>query len=214
MRFFATVSATAALVGSALAQSALLINTPTALYSCQPYQLTWSGGQAPYYVRVLPGGSLTGTPIETLLSATSETSYTWNVNLASGTYITLTVSDSAGVTAGSAPVTVALGDTGCLSSSASSAASTQSSASSASSAVSSTASSASSSASSVSSSVSSAASSVASSASSVISSATSTTATGSTGSPSASATGGGNGAGSLKAGSALALVAGVVAALA
>ncbi|GAA5887229.1 hypothetical protein JCM6882_002456 [Rhodosporidiobolus microsporus] len=219
---FTSLAAAVAFIGSALAQSAPTINTPTALYECQPYLVTWSGGSAPYYIRVLPGGQLSGQTLTTIGDfPTSATSSSWTVNIAAGTSITLTITDSTGVTAASAPVTVGQGDSSCIGqSSPASGASSSFSASStvASSAVSSsasaTSSSVASSASSVSSSVSSAASSASSSASSVASSVSSAASSAASGSvaPSASPTGAAN---SVKAGSAFALAAaGLVVALA
>ncbi|BGP14239.1 hypothetical protein JCM10213_005870 [Rhodosporidiobolus nylandii] len=231
---FTTVAASLASVGAALAQSAPTINTPTALYQCQPYLVSWNGGTAPYRVRVLPGGQLSGTVLANLDDQpTSDTSYTWTVGLPEGTSITLTVTDSTGVTAASAPVTIGAGDDSCLaagsssasqasssfsaSSTAASSAVSSSSSAPASSSASSVSSSVSSRASSVSSSVSSQASTVSSAASSAVSSVSSavssrvSSATGSAPSATQSPT---SGAGAIKAGSALALVAGAVVAFA
>uniref|UniRef100_A0A0K3CQP1 Cell wall protein n=1 Tax=Rhodotorula toruloides TaxID=5286 RepID=A0A0K3CQP1_RHOTO len=97
MRITTTLAALVAAAGSALAQSSLLINTPTALFQCQPYLVTWGGGQAPYFVR-----------------PTSDTQYTWTVNIPAGTSITLTITDSTGATAATAPVTINQGASGCL----------------------------------------------------------------------------------------------------
>jgi hypothetical protein len=36
---------------------ALTINTPASIVECQPVQLSWSNGTAPYYLAVLPGVS-------------------------------------------------------------------------------------------------------------------------------------------------------------
>ncbi|KDE07321.1 hypothetical protein MVLG_02365 [Microbotryum lychnidis-dioicae p1A1 Lamole] len=97
------------LVSAALAQS-LLINTPTSLIECQPYAVTWSGGMAPYYVSVLPGGQLSATALTTLdEQPTTSTTYTWIVNIASGTTVTLKVLDSAGNSAFTAQVTIQAG---------------------------------------------------------------------------------------------------------
>ncbi|BGP54184.1 hypothetical protein JCM8202_001317 [Rhodotorula sphaerocarpa] len=110
MRAFATAAAFFAAVSTAVAQSNLIINTPTALYQCQPYLVTWGGGQGPYYVRVLPGGQLSASPIATLDSQpTSDNQFTWDVNIPAGTSITLTVTDSTGTTASTAPISVADG---------------------------------------------------------------------------------------------------------
>ncbi|KAK4703546.1 hypothetical protein P7C70_g2670, partial [Phenoliferia sp. Uapishka_3] len=75
----------AALVASA---SAITINSPTGLTTCEPSAITWSGGTAPYYVTILPGGEVSGTVLETLVSDSSATTYTWNVNIAGGSYVT------------------------------------------------------------------------------------------------------------------------------
>ncbi|GAA5973951.1 hypothetical protein JCM11641_001239 [Rhodosporidiobolus odoratus] len=100
---FSTAAAAASAVAFAGFASAQKIDTPTALYTCQPYQLAWSGGTAPYYVRVLVGGT-TSDVLETLLTSTTETSYTWNVDQPAGTSITLGLTDSTGATAYSAAV--------------------------------------------------------------------------------------------------------------
>ncbi|GAA5912510.1 hypothetical protein JCM5296_000400 [Sporobolomyces johnsonii] len=232
MRTVSTVFVTLAAAASAMAQATLQINTPTALYTCEPYLVSWSGGTAPYYVRVVPGGELAGTPLGYLDSQpTTDTSYTWTVNIAADTSITLTITDSTGSTQATAPVTIQAGSsTSCIGSSSSSAVASSSAASSsaasssaasssaapattASSSASSSASSVSSSASSVASSASSASSSVASSAASSASktSSVSTTATGSTGAAASQTSS--SGAGKVY-GSTLALIAGAVAAIA
>lgn len=103
-----TVSATAlAAAGLALAQSAFTVNTPTTLIQCQPAQLSWTGGQAPYYPRITKGGS----PADTLktFSTTSETSLTWNVDIPANTAVTFAVSDSTGASNASAQVTISQG---------------------------------------------------------------------------------------------------------
>ncbi|TNY20835.1 hypothetical protein DMC30DRAFT_416572 [Rhodotorula diobovata] len=231
MRTF-SVAAFLAAVGTALAQSqSLLINTPTVLYQCQPYLLTWGGGSAPYYVRVVPGGSLSGPVLATLdEQPTSDTSFTWTVNIAAGTEITLTLTDSTGAQAATAPVTIQPGDDSCLGVSSSSglassgsATNSQSAPSTTSIIESSTGSAASSSASSAASSISSAASSSASSVSSMASSMSSSmssasqTSQSTSGSNTASGTApsqtasGDSGAGRVAAGSALAFVAGALA---
>ncbi|KAG0659587.1 hypothetical protein C6P46_005078 [Rhodotorula mucilaginosa] len=107
-------SITAAVLALATAVSAQTINTPTALYTCEPYQIVWSGGAPPYYLRVLEGGT-TSNVIETLVSAQDVTSYTWNVNVAAGTSVTLGLTDSTGTSAYAAQVTVQEGSsTSCV----------------------------------------------------------------------------------------------------
>ncbi|KAK4047529.1 hypothetical protein OIV83_005316 [Microbotryomycetes sp. JL201] len=199
------VSLLAAVASVVSAQGQLIINTPTALIQCQPYAVTWSGGDSSqYFVSVLPGGQGSAAAIETLGDQpTTATTYTWVVNIAAGTSVTLRVIDAAGAQALTAPVTIqqssidtclgtsAGGSSG--SASASAPASSGSSAASAASSASSVVASASSAASSV-------ASSAASSASSVASSAT--TAITASSSAAASSAAGGNSMGMTASGSA------------
>lgn len=81
-------------LGAAFGQQ---INTPASLTVCQPAALSWTGGTAPYYLSVLPGGQASGTPLESF-GEQQGTSYTWTVNIASGTAITLALTDSTGKT--------------------------------------------------------------------------------------------------------------------
>ncbi|GAA5998668.1 uncharacterized protein JCM10292_007146 [Rhodotorula paludigena] len=219
MRFASSFAGLVAAAAFVAAQTPLFINTPSQLFQCQPVLLTWGGGEAPYYVRVVPGGQPTATPLATLQSAVDATTYSWRPALDVGTEITLLVSDNRGQSQGSAPVTIMAGDTSCLnqasSSSASSSASSTSASSSSSAAPSSSSTSASSTTSSSTTSSSSSSSTTTSSSSttsmspsSTSSQMTSTSASGTMGSAAASPT---SGAGSLKAGSALALVAGAFA---
>lgn len=62
-------SITAAVLALATAVSAQTINTPTALYTCEPYQIVWSGGAPPYYLRVLEGGTTSNVRRSTRLPA-------------------------------------------------------------------------------------------------------------------------------------------------
>lgn len=64
-----------------------------------------AGGQGPYYVRVLQGGT-TSDVIETLVAGQSQTSYTWDVNVAAGKSVTLSVTDATGQTAYTAQVSL------------------------------------------------------------------------------------------------------------
>ncbi|GAA5825073.1 hypothetical protein JCM10212_004426 [Sporobolomyces blumeae] len=101
-----------ALVAS-LAQ-AQQISTPTALFTCEPYQINWTGGTGPYYVRANQGGT-TSQVLETLVSNENVNSYTWNVDLAAGTSVTLALTDSTGASAYSDKVTVQAGSsTSCI----------------------------------------------------------------------------------------------------
>ncbi|KZT55234.1 hypothetical protein CALCODRAFT_518847 [Calocera cornea HHB12733] len=106
--------AVTALCGLSLAQSSLLVLTPAAVVTCQDTLLAWGGGQAPFYVSIIPGGQVSAQPIESF-PATSASNIDWLVNLAAGTSISIQVTDAAGWIAYSSPVTVQAGtSTSCL----------------------------------------------------------------------------------------------------
>ncbi|ORY34067.1 hypothetical protein BCR39DRAFT_463001 [Naematelia encephala] len=91
------------LVGTAV--HGLTVSSPASLTQCQPAALSWSDGTAPYYVDILPGGQPSATALENL-GEQSGTSYTWTVNIAAGTSITVRVTDSTGVINYSSAVTI------------------------------------------------------------------------------------------------------------
>ncbi|KAG1821719.1 uncharacterized protein BJ212DRAFT_1264797 [Suillus subaureus] len=95
-------------VAGTLAQ--FTINTPANVVECQPTLLAWSGGTGEFFEHavfrpILPGASPDGTALENL-GQQNGTSVTWVCNIASGTSIGLTLRDSTGATAQSAPFTV------------------------------------------------------------------------------------------------------------
>ncbi|KAI5453406.1 hypothetical protein NCC49_005885 [Naganishia albida] len=153
-------------VALAVAATAVLgqqVNTPASLTVCQPTLLSWTGGQAPYFLSIIPGGQASAAALKDFGSQ-SDNQETWNVDLPAGTSITVKLTDSTGNTVYSSPVTIGEGSsTSCLNAAASGSGSSSAAATGASSAVSSAMSSASSAASSGVSSASSAASSAASS---------------------------------------------------
>ncbi|ESK85806.1 secreted protein [Moniliophthora roreri MCA 2997] len=114
MKFFATVSF-AALVAAVQAQ--VTINTPANLVECQPTLLTWTGGQAPYflsYVLVNVAQRDHGPAIEQFPEQIG-TSLTWVVDFPAGTSVGLLLRDSKGATSQSAAVTIQPGSsTDCL----------------------------------------------------------------------------------------------------
>ena len=57
--------------------------------------LTFGGGQAPYFITVLPGGQPSATPLYSF-PQTSQTSLSWTVNVPAGTSISLAIKDSTG----------------------------------------------------------------------------------------------------------------------
>ncbi|KAM0755270.1 hypothetical protein T439DRAFT_284165, partial [Meredithblackwellia eburnea MCA 4105] len=87
------------------------VNTPAAVVQCQPVAITYSGGTAPYFLSVIPGGQAGATPLVSFPSSATTTagSYTWTVNIASGTSITFQIRDNTGTLAYSAPVTIQAG---------------------------------------------------------------------------------------------------------
>lgn len=84
----------AAAIAAAAAQQ-LTVNTPTSVVHCLPVQLTWSGGQPPYYVSLLPGGQPTASPIADLGQQTG-TSLSWKATIPANTPVTVQIRDSTG----------------------------------------------------------------------------------------------------------------------
>ncbi|KAK6910152.1 hypothetical protein I203_104183 [Kwoniella mangroviensis CBS 8507] len=110
----------------ALATSALgadlTISTPASLIQCQPALLSWTGGTAPYYLAVIPGGEPSAAALQDL-GEQQGNSLTWTVSIASGTSITLKVTDSTGVVNYNQAVTVQAGSSNsCLTAAATSSA--------------------------------------------------------------------------------------------
>ncbi|KAK0235888.1 hypothetical protein EDD85DRAFT_1009501 [Armillaria nabsnona] len=113
-----SVSAVFALVGSALAQGDLTINTPSGLTQCLPTLLSWTGGTGPYFLTVTAGTDPNGNPIADLGEQTG-TSFTWDVTFPQGTGLVFNIRDQTGAVKQTAPVTVQTGgSTDCTSSTA------------------------------------------------------------------------------------------------
>ncbi|KAF8206419.1 hypothetical protein K438DRAFT_2014135 [Mycena galopus ATCC 62051] len=108
----------AALAIGAAAQ-ALTINTPTiggttpGTAECQPLLITWSGGTGPYIIVVNTSPAGTTPVIE--FDGQSGTQVSWTaVNVTENTQLLLTIKDSTGATASSAPFPVTAGSDSCL----------------------------------------------------------------------------------------------------
>jgi len=86
----------------------LTINTPSSAVECEPLLLMWAGGTPPYFVSVFPGNQA-GAAALLNFPQTSATSLSWTVNQPAQTALDLTVRDSTGATAQSAPFTVTAG---------------------------------------------------------------------------------------------------------
>ncbi|CCM04303.1 uncharacterized protein FIBRA_06474 [Fibroporia radiculosa] len=88
---------------------ALTVNTiTTGVTECQPVLFTWSGGEAPYYLSLVPGKSTSSTPLRNF-GEQQGTSYTWDVDAANGTQFTTVLKDSTGAIAFSDEQTVQSG---------------------------------------------------------------------------------------------------------
>jgi hypothetical protein len=109
---FAIISA-ALFVAGVSAQ--LTVNTPVNVVSCTALQITFSGGTPPYILSVHPGATPNDPALATFSNVTGSP-FSWTaVNFASGTSLDLTIRDSTGATAQSAPFTVQSGgSTTCL----------------------------------------------------------------------------------------------------
>ncbi|KAI0036131.1 hypothetical protein K488DRAFT_82397 [Vararia minispora EC-137] len=98
MKFvFSAATVTAFVAG--VAASNITINTPTGTNSaiqCQAYQVTWTGGTAPYDIRLLDSSQ---SFVEELGSSVQSSPLVWTVNEASGGSYILTISDAGGNTA-------------------------------------------------------------------------------------------------------------------
>ncbi|KAI0359883.1 hypothetical protein OH77DRAFT_1517471 [Trametes cingulata] len=97
-------SLSASLVSVALLVAAVSaqfqINTPNPPTQCVPVQITWSGGNPPYFLQY---PNLQGT------------SFTWQTNISAGQEVGFTLTDSSGSVAQSAPVIIQSGPiTSCL----------------------------------------------------------------------------------------------------
>merc|ERR1712225_69057 len=116
-KMYSAIILSAALVA---AVKAVTVNTPPSLVQCQPAQLTWGQGTAPFYVSIIPGGQPSAAALESFATQTGM-SYTWMVDIAAGTSVTVKVVDSTGDTNYSDQVTIQAGsETTCTSSSSSS----------------------------------------------------------------------------------------------
>ena len=56
--------------------SALTVATPSSVVQCQPLQLSWGEGTAPYYVAIIPGGQPSAAALESFPTQSGE-SLTW-----------------------------------------------------------------------------------------------------------------------------------------
>jgi len=114
MRSVFCIAVTLLAAASTYAQNSFSINTPANAVVCEPLLISWEGGLSPYYLSVLPGNTPSGQALENL-GTFNGTSFTWTVNIAAGTQLDLTLRDSSGLIAQSAPFTINPGsDSSCV----------------------------------------------------------------------------------------------------
>jgi len=114
MKFIALITAFASVLPAVLGQGQMTINTPPSAVECEPTMFNWSGGTAPYYLSLIPGGQASASPLKEFPTQTG-TSYTWLVDLQANIGFTISLKDSTGQTAFSDIVTVQPGsDTSCV----------------------------------------------------------------------------------------------------
>ncbi|EIM90920.1 uncharacterized protein STEHIDRAFT_152607 [Stereum hirsutum FP-91666 SS1] len=82
----------------------LTVDTPTDLVHCEPAEIVWNGGVAPFNVEITAGND----PSSVLedLGETSAQTITWDVDVAAGTSIGIDIRDSTGALAQTADVTI------------------------------------------------------------------------------------------------------------
>jgi hypothetical protein len=110
MKAFTALTSVVLLATSVVGQ--LTINTPASnsVIECEPSAITWTGGTPPYFLVITSSGAAIDT-----FPATNATSYDWNTNVPANTPLGLTIKDSTGTTAQSAPFTVNAGtSTSCI----------------------------------------------------------------------------------------------------
>lgn len=92
----------------------LAIMTPASVVVCQPTVFSWSGGQSPYTLSIVPGAEPSGAPLKSF-EKQDGTSFSWMADVPSGTSISLLIKDASGQEALSAPFTIQDGpDSSCL----------------------------------------------------------------------------------------------------
>ncbi|ORY76282.1 hypothetical protein BCR35DRAFT_353438 [Leucosporidium creatinivorum] len=109
MRSFTLAAAALSLASSALAT----VNSPASLIECQPTLLSWTATTSPYYLSIIEDGDASN--IAENLGTFTNTSYTWTVDLASGTNVSIALTDGTGQAYYSSSVLIIAGSsTSCL----------------------------------------------------------------------------------------------------
>ncbi|KAG6374490.1 hypothetical protein JVT61DRAFT_4533 [Boletus reticuloceps] len=105
MKYITLATALAAVIPAAFG---LTINTPATVNQCEPTQFNWNDGTAPFYLSLVPARQTTAPALKQFPTQTGN-SYTWTVDLGTGTSFTIALKDSTGATAYSDIVTVQAG---------------------------------------------------------------------------------------------------------
>ncbi|RDX57309.1 hypothetical protein OH76DRAFT_1459876 [Lentinus brumalis] len=114
MKSFSASLVTVALLAVGAAAQNFQINTPNPPTQCVPTQFTWSGGTPPFFLVINPGGQPGAAALQQYPNLQSSP-FTWSSNITAGTSISLSLTDSTGANALSAPVTILSGpDSSCL----------------------------------------------------------------------------------------------------
>lgn len=92
----------------AAAANALTVASPASMVQCQPVQLSWADGVAPFYVAIIPGNEPAGAALAQL-DTQQGMSVTWMVTLAAGQDVTIKVTDSSGAVQYSSAIPIQTG---------------------------------------------------------------------------------------------------------
>lgn len=112
LKMFAKTLAAFALVSAAVvAADDFTVDTPTGAAQCQPLQITWHGGQAPYYPSITKEGDISS--VIKQFPQAKDSKLTWKVTVPAGQKFTIAVRDSTGQQKSSAPVAVGKGSSDC-----------------------------------------------------------------------------------------------------
>jgi hypothetical protein len=114
MKFITLITVLASVLPAVFGQGQMTINTPPSAVECEPTMFNWSGGTAPYYLSLIPGGQASAAPLKEFPTQTG-TTYTWLTDIQAGVGFTISLKDSTGLTAFSDVVTVQPGSsTSCV----------------------------------------------------------------------------------------------------
>ncbi|KAI0363770.1 hypothetical protein BV20DRAFT_87481 [Pilatotrama ljubarskyi] len=90
------------------AQLLFVINAPNNLIQCQEADITWTGGMAPYFFEICPGGMSQAPALQQYANVAGQ-SFRWSANISAGTSVAFRVTDSSSLVTQSASSTISLG---------------------------------------------------------------------------------------------------------